>query len=78
MKKLNLNGVVNAEFFYCDGEYKIIEINPRFPAGTSFSVLAGCNMPLNAIKIANGEPCIDCDIAYGKHLAKRYETYSMD
>lgn len=78
MEKLALNGVVNAEFFRTEEGYSIIEINPRFPAGTSFSVLAGCNTPLHAIKIAEGKACLFGKMAYGKHLAKRYEAYLMD
>ena len=78
MEKLELNGIVNAEFFRKDGKYRIIEVNPRLSAGTSFTMLAGLNTPLNAIRIAAGEACVFGDITYGKHLAKRYETYVLD
>ncbi len=79
MDKLELNGVANAEFFRIgEDNYRIIEVNPRFPAGTSFSVMAGCNTPIYAIKIAEGEKCSFTAISYGMHLAKRYETYKMD
>lgn len=78
MEKLNLNGVANAEFFRLKDGYRIIEVNPRFPAGTSFSVMSGLNTPLNAIRIACGDECDFETIAYGQHLAKRYETYVLD
>lgn len=78
MEKLDLNGVVNAEFFRVDGGYKIIEINPRFSAGTAFSCLAGCDTVINALRIAQGQDCDFGGISYGKHFAKRYETYQMD
>lgn len=78
MEKLDLNGVVNAEFFRDGEKYRIIEVNPRFPAGTSFTVMAGLNTPRNAIRIVCGEECVFGEIAYGKHFAKRYETYVLD
>lgn len=78
MEKLDLNGVVNAEFFREGNQYKIIEINPRFSAGTSFSCAAGCDTVIAALAIAvendfePGKPVV------GMHLAKRYETYRLD
>lgn len=74
---LNLNGVVNAEFFESSGKFKIIEINPRFSAGTSYSCLSGCNTVINAIYIADGLPCQSEKIQAGKHYARRYETYEL-
>lgn len=82
MDKLNLNGVVNVEFFHqkaATGEaFKIIEVNPRFGAGTSFSCNAGCDVVSAALSIANGERCELGTPAIGAHLAKRYETYRLD
>lgn len=78
MVKLDLNGVVNAEFFKTDTGYKIIEVNPRFSAGTSFSCMAGCNTVLNALWIAQGKECKFGEVRSGQHFAKRYETYCMD
>lgn len=74
-EKLNLNGVVNAEFFKKDQEYKIIEVNPRFSAGTSYSCRAGLNTVLDAFKIANEEAIHQETIRIGMKLARRYETY---
>lgn len=78
MIKLDLNGVVNAEFFKTDTGYKIIEVNPRFSAGTGFTCMAGCNIVLNALWIASGEDCRFEEIKPGQHFAKRYEIYRMD
>lgn len=78
MDKLRLNGVVNAEFFHKGDSYKIIEINPRFSAGTSFTCLAGCDIVTDAIRIASGVDCQPGTPAIGAHLAKRYETYRLD
>ena len=78
MDKLELNGVVNAEFFRKGDSYRIIEINPRFSAGTSFSCLAGCDIVTEAVRIAAGEPCAFGTPVIGAHLAKRYETYRLD
>lgn len=78
MEKLDLNGVVNAEFFHKGDHFKIIEINPRFSAGTSFTCLSGCDIVTNAIQIAAGKACEFGTPAIGAHLAKRYETYRLD
>ena len=78
MEMLNLNGVVNAEFFYKEDNFKIIEINPRFSAGTSFSCHVGCDIVTDAIRIASNEECVFGRPTVGAHLAKRYETYRMD
>lgn len=78
MDRLNLNGVVNAEFFHNGEDYRIIEINPRFSAGTCFSCLAGCDTVENEMRIVRGERCEFGEISYGKHFARRYETYQMD
>ena len=76
-EKLELNGVVNAEFFITDNGYRIIEVNPRYSAGTGFSCLAGARVVENAVAIADGRPCPECNITLGRHYAKRYETYEM-
>lgn len=78
MRKMNLHGVVNAEFFEINGTFRIIEINPRLSAGTSFSCQAGLNTVLNAIEIADGRCCKFGEISVGKHFVKRYETYETD
>ena len=78
MEKMDLNGIANAEFFFDGSSYKIIEINPRFSAGTRYSCLAGINTVVNAMHICNGKECEFGRIAIGKHFAERYEAYQMD
>lgn len=78
MKKMDLNGVVNAEFFHIGDQYRIIEINPRFSAGTSFSYVAGCDTVMAALDIAMGKDFTLGEPKIGMHLAKRYETYNLD
>lgn len=75
--KLELIGVVNAEFFCEESLYKIIEINPRFPAGTAFSCMAGVNIVRDAFDIANGIPIKNQEASQGAKFAKRYEVYEM-
>lgn len=78
MELLDLNGVVNAEFFRNKDSYQIIEVNPRFSAGSGFTCRAGVNTVLAAVSIAQGRECQFGTVAYGKHFSKRYETYEMD
>lgn len=85
-KRLELNGVINAEFFLVDANnenmgndknYKIIEINPRFSAGTEYSCMAGVNTVVSALMIAKGQ-CIPIETPQiGNRYAKRYDTYRM-
>ncbi len=78
IEKLDLNGVVNIEFFETENGYRIIEVNPRFSAGTIYSCMAGVNTVLNAMHIADEQPCVFGEIAVGAHFAERYEAYRMD
>lgn len=78
MVALDLNGIVNAEFFASSDGYKIIEINPRFSAGTSFSCLAGINTVINALNIVDKKALNYGSALIGRHFAKRYETYQTD
>lgn len=75
--KLDCNGVINAEFFLTENGPKVIEINPRLPAGTSYSCLAGGNTVINSILIAEGKTCKFYEIKIGAKYARRYETYEM-
>ena len=75
--KLELNGVVNVEFFLTQKGPKIIEVNPRIPAGVEYSCLAGLNVVMNAFYISKGEPCCFQPIQIGRYYAKRYETIEM-
>lgn len=75
---LDLDGVVNAEFFVDKDEIKIIEINPRIPAGVAYSCMAGLNLVTLALRIAQGESITTINpIVLGAHYAKRYETFEV-
>ena len=78
MEALDLNGVCNMEFFETGSGYKMIEINPRLSAGGVYSCMAGVNTVLNAMRIADGEACMEGEVAVGAHFAERYEAYRMD
>ena len=75
---LDLDGVVNMEFFVGEEDVKIIEVNPRIPAGVEYSCMAGLNLVSLALAIADGKmietPSI---IRTGAQFAKRYETYEV-
>lgn len=76
-KKMHITGVVNVEFFVNGDDIKIIEVNPRLPAGTAFTCMAGGNTVWNALRIAQGQPCEIQSISVGDFYARRYETYKM-
>lgn len=78
MEELDLNGVANIELFDTEDGYKIIEINPRFSAGTMYSYMAGINTVKNAMLIVDECSCVFGEIATGAHFAERYEVYRMD
>lgn len=73
--KLDTDGVVNYEFFLTEDGPKLIEINPRLPAGIEYSCMAGMNVVLNALWIARGGHCEFSPVRIGSFYAKRYETY---
>jgi len=75
--EMQIEGVVNVEFFVKEDCVQIIEVNPRLPAGTAFSCLAGGNTVCNALHIARGESCEVKDTKIGTFYARRYETYEM-
>ena len=72
---LKLNGVINAEFFITKDGPKIIEVNPRLPAGIAYSCMCGLDVVMNALRIARNQECKFNPIRIGTHFAKRYETY---
>lgn len=75
---LDLDGVVNMEFFVDKEDVKIIEVNPRIPAGVEYSCMAGLNLVSLALAIANGEMIeVPSSIRTGAQFAKRYETYEL-
>lgn len=79
-EKIDLEGVVNVEFLMTEEGPKVIEVNPRLPAGTSYSCMSGFHIVSYALAIANGDDVEiwepeSCQV--GKRYARRYETYEM-
>lgn len=60
---------------FLDGEYYLLEINPRFPAWVSLATAAGQNLPLAALKLALGEP-VEAMSAYAAGV--RFVRYAQD
>ena len=78
-KQLDLNGVVNTEFFVCNDGIRIIEVNPRIPAGVAYSCMAGLNIVKLALDIASGFSVTEASpIKIGAYFVKRYETYFIN
>ncbi len=73
---LNYNGVGNIEFIKHDGRYYMLEVNPRFPAGTAYTVMSGADFINDEIKIIK-EQCISLNynVKIGTIFTRRYETY---
>ena len=53
-RKLNINGCINIEFIFKDGKYYLMDINPRFSAGISFSIIVGYDMVINHLNCFTG------------------------
>ncbi len=70
---IGVNGCVNMEFIHSDGEYYLIDINPRFSAGVAFSRVAGYDMVLNHLNCHTGKD-IQSPISYEEQIVtKRYK-----
>lgn len=75
---LEYNGVGNVEFIEKEGVLKLIEVNPRFPAGIEYSVRAGADLINDEIKIINNQK-IDTNykIKFDTIFTRRYEAYEV-
>ena len=73
---LGIMGCVNFEFLLDDeGQYHIIECNPRFSGGAEFSCLAGYDCVKNHIRCFVGEAIeADCERP-NRYIARKYEEY---
>ena len=65
-------GNLDVDVFEKDGNYYVLELNPRFGGGFPFSYEAGVNMPKAIIEWINGNEIDDAILvpAYGKTFAK--------
>lgn len=73
----DIKGVANIEFVKDGSNYKLIEINPRLPAGTQFSCIAGFDIVTIQKDIMLGKIPEKSEMRYDIILARRYETYEM-
>lgn len=73
---LNYNGVGNIEFIKQNDNYYMLEVNPRFPAGTAYTVMSGADFINDEIKIIkNREVDLKYDVKVNAIYTRRYETY---
>ena len=70
---LNVSGCINIEFIFDGNKYYLMDINPRFSAGVSFSVLSGYDMVANHLKCFMNLP-IDKPIKYPTGIMKKSIT----
>lgn len=52
-KKIDVTGTINIEFIEYNGDYYLIDINPRFSAGVAFTAAAGYDMVMAQINVAD-------------------------
>ncbi|MEG2599779.1 MAG: ATP-grasp domain-containing protein [Muribaculaceae bacterium] len=72
-QKLHINGCINMEFIKNNGDYYLIDINPRFSAGVAFTILVGYNMVVNHMNCFMNKD-IDSQIELAEQiLVKRYK-----
>lgn len=71
---LSLSGVMNCEFIKGrDGILHLMDINPRFSAGVSFSKKAGYDFPIADVACYTSEDIPRCEnISVGEIMVKRY------
>lgn len=69
IKQLGLDYNVNMQFKVAEnGEYKLIEINPRVSGSLVFCVAAGVNLPYFAIKLLLEEKIPKVEVKYGTKI----------
>ena len=74
---IRTTGVMNCEFIMSDkGRLCLMDINPRFSAGVSFSKAAGCDFVKSAVECAVKDRLTEFDkIDIGKMIVKRYVDF---
>lgn len=73
---MGILGICNIELFKDGEKIHLIEVNPRFPAGTEFSCMAGVDLVNQHFAAIRGED-IDTQqhINYNITISRRYEAY---
>ncbi|WP_418280455.1 ATP-grasp domain-containing protein [Halorubrum sp. DTA98] len=72
LDRLDWHGLAMVEFKRHDGEFKLMEINPRFWSSLPFSVAAGVDFPYQYHRLSTGEPVEDqsYDVGAAGHLLR--------
>lgn len=74
--KLNVWGDVNFEYILDkNGQYHLVECNPRFSAGCEFSCMGGYDYIENHIKCFMGKGIEDAHFKHNMIIARKYEEY---
>lgn len=74
--KLGIIGDVNFEYILSkDGNYYLIECNPRFSAGCEFACMSGYDCVTNHLKCFQGLPIDDYNFKHNLIIARKYEEY---
>jgi carbamoyl-phosphate synthase large subunit len=74
-RELNLSFINNIQLRKdSEGEYKILEINPRIPGGIALSIEAGCDLITNSIYLAQNLPLMGCKDTISGMVMSKYWT----
>lgn len=75
-EKLDVNGDVNFEYILDpNGDYFLVECNPRFSAGCEFSCIGGYECVENHIRCFMGTPIEEYHFKHNMIIARKYEEY---
>ena len=72
-RKLDVNGCINMEFILHEGNYYLIDINPRFSAGVAFSRMMGYDMVQAHLSCFTGETIPHAPALSQLIITKRYK-----
>ena len=77
---LNLHGNVGIQVKANeDGEYRILEVNPRLQGSVALSVASGVNLPYLGVKLALGEEMPrDLKVKWGMKMYRHYEEVFIE
>jgi carbamoyl-phosphate synthase large subunit len=70
---LGLVGASNIQMIGDDGNYEVIDVNPRFAAGQPLGMAAGVNLPHILLRVADGEPVPAAHAEPGLTMLRYYE-----
>jgi predicted ATP-grasp superfamily ATP-dependent carboligase len=78
LEELDWHGLAMVEFKRDDGEFKLMEVNPRFWSSLPFSVTAGVDFPYHYYQLANGVSVDEddgYDVGTAGHLVRGEISY---